>query len=139
ANDLRRNSPTLAHHFLMRVVIIDDSAADRRLCRTLLQEACGPQLELIEEGTAAAGLATCRTANPDCVLIDYKLPDMTGLELLALLRAENSRVDADLAVVMITGLESGEVAAAALREGAQDYLVKDHLSAEGLRIAIVKA
>ena len=122
----------------MRVVIIDDSPADRRLCRTLLEEAYGSEWEFLEEGTGSEGLKTCRSVIPDCVLIDYKLPDMTGLELLGRLRAGNSS-DRDLAVVMITGLGCGEVAAASLRAGAQDYLVKDHMSAEGLSLAITKA
>jgi two-component system, NarL family, sensor histidine kinase UhpB len=79
----------------MKVVMVDDTAADRKLCRLLLEEAHGPELEFFE--AAAAGLETCRTVLPDCVLLDYRLPDMTGLEFLARLR-EN---DSGMAAIML--------------------------------------
>jgi two-component system sensor histidine kinase UhpB len=67
----------------MKVVMVDDSAAERKLCRLLLEEAHGPQLEFFEADTAIGGLeAVCATA-PDCILLDYRLPDLTGLEFLA--------------------------------------------------------
>src|SRR5690242_8864783 len=112
----------------MRIVMIDDSAADRRLCRLLLQEAHGADLEFIEEAGARAGLETCRKVAPDCVLLDYKLPDMTGLEFLARLRGSRDAgfdEHADLPVVMLTGMASEQVAVEAMKSGAQDYLVKD--------------
>jgi response regulator RpfG family c-di-GMP phosphodiesterase len=67
----------------MKIVMVDDSPADRRFCRILLERSLGSQLEFWEEGAAAPGLDTCRAVGPDCVLLDYRLPDMTGLEFLA--------------------------------------------------------
>jgi two-component sensor histidine kinase len=118
----------------MRIVLVDDSPADRSLFRTLLEETHGPALEFSEAETAADGLATCRYEAPDCVLIDYELPDMTGLEFLERLRSTED--GSGLAVVMLTALDSGEVAAAALKAGAQDYLLKDGINAEALSQAI---
>ena len=60
--------------------MVDDSAADRNLCRVLLEEQHGSGLEFIEAPDATQGLDLCRTAPPDCLLLDYKLSDMTGLE-----------------------------------------------------------
>jgi two-component sensor histidine kinase len=122
----------------MKVVMIDDSAADRKLCRLLLEEAHGPELEFFEEAAAGPGLETCRSVLPDCILLDYKLPDMTGLEFLARLR-DDSGLDAGIAVVMLTGMASEQVAVDAMKAGAQDYLVKDRITAEGLGLAIQKA
>ena len=77
----------------MRVVIVDDCEADRSLYRSMLHgEVAHPRsLEFLEAPTAAEGLQLCRAASPDCVLLDYHLPEMTGVEFLSRLRAEFSR------------------------------------------------
>ena len=66
----------------MKIVMIDDSPEDRALFRIVLEEVYGPSLQFFEAPDAAAGLMTCREVTPDCVLLDYNLPDMTGLEFL---------------------------------------------------------
>jgi two-component sensor histidine kinase len=123
----------------MKVVMVDDSPADCRLCQELLGEVYGSELEFFESHGAAQGLETCRTVTPDCVLLDYKLPDMTGLEFLAQLCPKDSVATPKFAVVMLTGVASEQVAAKAMRAGAQDYLVKDPITAEGLGLAVRKA
>ena len=121
----------------MKILIVDDSAADRMLCKVLLEEAGGPGLELLEARDGASGIQACLDHSPDCVLIDYRLPDMTGIEVLEKLPGQS--LDDRFAVVMLTGLGSGEVAASALRAGAHEYIMKDHLSAEALTLTIEKA
>src|ERR1043166_8185400 len=123
----------------MKVVMVDDSPADRKLCRILLEEAHGSELEFFEESAAAQGLETCRTVRPDCVLLDYMLPDMTGLEFLKSLCSDQPVDSPGFAVVVLTGLASEQVAVEAMKAGAQDYLVKDRITAEGLGMAIEKA
>jgi two-component sensor histidine kinase/CheY-like chemotaxis protein len=123
----------------MKVVMVDDSAADRKLCRILLEEAHGSSLEFWGEGAAAKGLETCRAVSPDCVLVDYMLSDMTALEFLARLRlAEHTDVPG-MAVVMLTGLASEQVGVDAIKAGAQDCLAKDRLTPEALSTAIETA
>ena len=122
----------------MKVLLVDDSEADRRLCRLLLEETFGAEFDLGEAATAAQGLADCRARTPDCVLLDYKLPDMTGMEFLTHLRA-NGEGSSTVAVVMLTGLADERVAVEAMRAGAQDYLVKDRITPDGLRSAVEKA
>jgi len=142
----------------MKIVMVDDSTADRNLLRRLLcpppspvsGDASGPLsskassdiehqgFEFLEESCASSALRTCRTAAPDCVLIDYKLPDMSGLDFLAKLRAEECG-RGPVAVVMLTGVASEQVAVDAMKAGAQDYLVKDKITGEGLRLAVAKA
>jgi len=123
----------------MIIVMVDDSPADRRLCQILLNEVYGPDLEFFEANGALQGLETCRATSPDCVLLDYKLPDMTGLEFLQQLSFRATGGVPATAVVMLTGLASEQVAVEAMRSGAQDYLVKDRISAESLRLAVRKA
>lgn len=120
----------------VRVLMVDDSAAERKLCRLLLDEAHGSRLEFFEADTAAGGLETVRGKSPDCVLLDYRLPDMTGLDFLARL---NGEFGSPPAVVMLTGVTSEQVAVEAMKAGAQDYLVKDRITSDSLSMAIQKA
>jgi len=123
----------------MRIVMVDDSAADRNLCRILLDEVYGPDLEFFEESEALTGLRACRALAPDCVLLDYNLPDMTGLEFLAQLNSEAPLQEPAFPVVVLTDLNSYPVALEALRSGAQDYLLKQRISSQHLGLAILKA
>jgi two-component sensor histidine kinase len=123
----------------MTVVIVDDSPGDRRLCRILLEESLGSRLEFWEEGAAVNGLETCRAVVPDCVLLDYKMPDMTGLEFLARLHSGDPTTAPSVAVVMLTNLADEQVGVEAMRAGAQDYLFKDLITSESLLSAIEKA
>jgi two-component sensor histidine kinase/CheY-like chemotaxis protein len=124
----------------MRILVVDDSVADRRLCKLLLEEdAIAVNLEFEEARNAEEGLAYCRAAMPDCVLLDYKLPDMSGLEFLEHLGQGPPTGIPPCAVVMLTGLGSEKIAAEAMKAGAQDYLVKDQITAQGLLLAIDKA
>jgi two-component sensor histidine kinase len=141
--------------------MVDDSSADRKLYRILLTEEYGVSLDFREAPDARRGLALCDPL-PDCLLLDYNLPDMTGVEFLRRLgqctqrgtesvrEIDVSRTDlpwAELqrfdlprfAVVMLTGLGNEQVAAEAMRAGAHDYLMKDRITAESLRLAIEKA
>jgi two-component sensor histidine kinase/CheY-like chemotaxis protein len=119
----------------MKIVMVDDSPGDRRLCRVLLAESLGQRLEFWEESAALPGLETCRAVGPDCILLDYKLPDMDGLEFLVRLQAGGP----NFAVVMLTGLADQHVAIRAMKAGAQEYLFKDRITPEALLQAIETA
>ncbi|MEP7354475.1 MAG: response regulator [Acidobacteriota bacterium] len=93
-------------------------------------------VEFFEASLGIQGLELCRNIQPDCILLDYQLPDMDGLEFLAELKADRGE---PCAVVMLTGLASEQAALSALRAGAQDYLVKDCVNTETLNLAIEKA
>jgi signal transduction histidine kinase len=70
---------------------------------------------------------------PNAVLIDYRLPDIGGLDLL------KRAVEQDLPAVMLTIEENPEIIVEAMKRGAQDYLVKRHLSSTSLDRAITNA
>src|SRR5579864_1100068 len=125
----------------MKVVMVDDSPGDRKLCRLLLEETLGERLELVEAANARAGLGICRATPPDCILLDYKLPDMTGIEFLKQLRASEGDSPGAVhpAVVMLTGIADEAVAVEAMKAGAQDYLLKDRITPAGLLSAIETA
>lgn len=117
-----------------RLLIVDDNATDRFLYRRLLKaDVDGQAVE--EAQTAAAGLALAATFRPECILLDYQMPDQTGVDFLRELRS----YDSDVAVVMLTGESDAEVSVAAMKEGADDYLIKGRVTADLLRQAIRSA
>jgi two-component sensor histidine kinase/CheY-like chemotaxis protein len=122
----------------MKVVMVDDSAGDRTMFRLHLEEMVGRDLAFEEASTGAAGEELCRSARPDCVLLDYRLPDMNGLEFLARVRKHEPEVPS-FAVVVLTGLSGEQTAVEAMKAGAQDYLVKDRVTPEGLMSAVRRA
>lgn len=106
----------------MRILLVDDDEVDRRICKRALSR-MQPQPEFVDAETAEQALR-CLDAQPvDCLLLDYRLPDMDGLELLE--RLGERAIDERVPVVMLTGAADVAVAVEAMRRGASDYLVKD--------------
>ena len=123
-----------------RVVIIDDSADDRADVRRLLLQGSSRRYELIEAKTAESGIRTILdlpSGPPNCVILDYHLPDAEAPEVLAELR----RVDGDgvCPVVVVTGTGDHTIGRAVLRAGAQDYVGKAWMTAESLNRAVENA
>lgn len=114
---------------LLEILIIDDNEVDRELVRRLLELPA----RFREAATAAEARAALAEAEPDLALLDYRLPDADGVELLP----EFTR--RAVPVVMLTGVEMPEIIVDAMRGGALDYLVKGALTPEGLERAIVNA
>jgi CheY-like chemotaxis protein len=74
---------------MARILVIDDEAAVRR---TVLRILVASGHEAIEAADATAGLRLWREQRPDVIVTDIALPDMTGFELIGLLRSEGETV-----------------------------------------------
>jgi DNA-binding NarL/FixJ family response regulator len=112
----------------IRTLLIEDNPGDVRLIQEMLAEAKPGACHItVFDRLETAQPALERDAY-DVVLLDLTLPDSTGLATLSRL---GSSV-ATTAVVVLTGLNDEAAAIEALREGAQDYLVKDRMSPEVL-------
>jgi len=83
-------------------------------------------------GRLADARAHLIAAGADCVLLDLSLPDAEGLETVEVVLATAPEVP----IVVLSGLQDDRVTMAALKEGAQDYLVKGQLNGELLWRAI---
>src|SRR5271166_5683189 len=70
--------------------------------------------------TGAAGLERIAVGPPDVILLDLRLPDQSGLEVLKQIRA----IDARIPVIFVTLTRSADAAIEAMRQGAYDYLLK---------------
>src|SRR6201984_1582466 len=70
--------------------------------------------------TGAEGLKRVAAVRPDVILLDLRLPDQSGLDVLRQLR----QIDARIPVVLVTVVRSADAAIEAMRQGAYDYLLK---------------
>lgn len=73
-----------------RVLIIEDERADREIYKRYFQESAAFEFDFTECDSALAGIVMSRQWSPDCILLDFNLPDMNGLEALNLLRGKRS-------------------------------------------------
>jgi two-component system response regulator AtoC len=97
------------------LLVVDDEPSIRHAITRAF-----PELTVKEADSGAAALALVRDAYPDLVLLDQRLPDGDGLELLARMRA----IDPDLPVVLLTGHGSVDLAVDALKQGVSDFIEK---------------
>lgn len=123
-----------------RVVIIDDSTEDRSDARRMLLHGSSRLYEFVEASNAAEGVRAILGAlsgPPDCVILDYHLPDADAPEVLAELAGPDG--DGVCPVVVVTGSGGSTVGAAVLRVGAQDFVGKAWMTAESLTRAVENA
>lgn len=104
---------------LLRVLVVDDSRAIRRILRRALE---GAGYAVDEAPDGEQGLDACRRAPPDLVLLDMDMPVMDGMTALAAMRADDAL--AAVPVLFLTALTGGTDVAQALDFGAQGYLRK---------------
>jgi two-component system nitrate/nitrite response regulator NarL len=103
----------------LRVLLIDDHALVRKGLEQLLESR---GIEVVAAvGTGSEGITCAQELAPDIVLLDIKMPDMNGLDTLLQLRAQGIGVP----VLMLTMSRDEADLQAALRGGAQGYLLKD--------------
>jgi phosphoserine phosphatase RsbU/P len=116
----------------IRVLLVEDNPGDARLIRELLRDPGGDGFRL--EGATRLGEALGRLSHGhvDVVLLDLSLPDANGLDTFT--RAYGGA--AEVPIVVLTGQDDEDLALAAVKAGAQDYLVKGSVSADLLSRAI---
>src|SRR5260370_12133126 len=86
-------------------------------------------------GPGKEGLELAEELSPDVALVDLRLPDMDGIQVVRELKAKHP----DSAVIMITAFGHIESAVAAIKTGATDYLEKPFQHLEKLRISVSRA
>jgi two-component system cell cycle response regulator len=102
-----------------RILVVDDVATNRILLKAKLAMAC---YDVLQADSGEQALALARSERPDLVLLDLAMPGMGGLAALDALKAD--RATAAIPVVVVTAHADRRSRLAALRAGAEDYLVK---------------
>ncbi|MBU7585199.1 MAG: PAS domain S-box protein [Nostoc sp. TH1S01] len=118
----------------LTIFLIDDCAVDRYIYRQYLQHDRLQSYEILEFETAKQAMTWCEQQTPDVILLDYLMPDGDGLEFLRQLRENLNNKQS--AVIMLTGAGDEMIAVNAMKNGAQDYLVKNHFTPKALHSTI---
>lgn len=100
-----------------KVLIVDDEERFRTTLGKLLSI---KGLQVDNVGSARAALALLRENPYDVILLDVKMPEMSGVEALA----EIKKIDSGIEVIILTGHASVDVAMEIMRLGGYDYLLK---------------
>jgi PAS domain S-box-containing protein len=125
------------HKSSIHVLLVEDNPGDARLVRIMLQDASENELSmgsfvLDHADRLQEGLALLHETAFDVILLDLGLPDSQGVETFHRIKAAFP----DIPVVIMSGLSDSTVALEAMRQGAQDYLVKGHINEYALSRAI---
>jgi CheY-like chemotaxis protein len=110
-----------------RLLVVEDSPAESRSIVELIAD---DDVEIVTAATGAEALAQLYGGAFDCVVLDLKLPDMSGMELLAEVQEEERL--RDVPIVVFTGKELDEEESAALRRMAKSIVLKGVQSPERL-------
>jgi len=121
---------------MIRVLLIEDNDVDAQLTQDLLSEWSTEEFQVARATTLAEGLSLLSRERFDAMLLDLSLPDAFGLPTVREVHAASPTIP----VVVLSGVSDQSLALQAVRQGAQDYLVKGQghpeLLARAIRYAI---
>ena len=110
----------------MTVLLVEDNLEEAELIRTMLGKSRRETLRVEHVTRLQEGLRRLQAGPVDVVLLDFSLPDSSGLASFERVR----EVAPHAPIVILTNLDDEEIATKAVREGAQDYLVKRQVDNE---------
>ena len=106
-----------------KIMVVDD---ERILRITIADDLRDAGYKVLECASAMAALVSLKEFEPDIVITDIKMPEMTGVELLEKIK----KLNPEIAVIIMTAHASIETAVKTMKMGAYDYLVKPFLKDE---------
>lgn len=116
------------------ILVVDDDDLERLLLEDTLSRAFhNSRIALVKDPEDA--VAFCKTQKPDCVLIDYNMPSMDGLELGSAIRAECPHIP----LVLMTAVGDEMLAAAAIQKGFADYVPKSRINSDSAQRIVERA
>jgi signal transduction histidine kinase len=116
----------------LQVLVVEDSAGDARMLQEMFRKEKSGSFELTYLVRMNEALARLKKGDVDVVLLDMGLPDGHGLDTVRRAQA----VAPNVPIIVLTGLEDEALAAEAMKEGAQDYLIKGQIESRALPRAL---
>jgi signal transduction histidine kinase len=118
----------MAASYSVKILLIEDNLASARLLQEYLKQANSQNYSLVHVQRLREGLHEITHGNYDVILLDLTLPDSAGLSSLSLLISHAPSIP----IVVLTNTNDQELAIEAVRQGAQDYLVKRQVNVDVL-------
>lgn len=119
---------------LLQILVIDDDEVDQMAIKRSLGKTSMPN-KVHKALNAAQGIKLLQEQEFDCILLDFMLPDMNGLELLERIRFMGVRTP----ILVVTSQGDEQIAAKAIRLGAADYIPKSFLTPDGVYHSVKNA
>ncbi len=123
----------------MRILLIDDSVHDRRTIRRLIRRS-SMEISIEEAVDVSSALQLLSVEAFDCLLIDYRLPDGDGIELVQ--KFMTTSLAGPIPAIMLSGRPTDDLVRSAMQTGLLDFLSKEGLNADmlerALRNAVIK-
>jgi signal transduction histidine kinase/DNA-binding response OmpR family regulator len=117
------------------ILIVDDSIEDRETYRRFLQRDSTERYDIHLASYAREGLAFCQAQMPDVILLDFLLPDLNGIQFVnELLELTTERRLP--AILVLTGQGNEEIAVTLMKQGVQDYVLKNKLNQSSLQLLV---
>jgi CheY-like chemotaxis protein/predicted RNA-binding Zn-ribbon protein involved in translation (DUF1610 family) len=110
----------------LRILYVEDNPDDQLILKRSLKEKMPLDYDLVTVDTAAKGLNKVEKESFDLLLLDYRLPDMTGIELIQELKKKQVKTP----IILLTSKGSEKIAVEAMKLGVQDYIVKEAIDSE---------
>lgn len=118
----------------LHILVVDDDEIDRMAVRRALGKVNFSNT-VVEVGSAKATQEALEASHFDCVLLDYRLPDLDGLSLIKQLRKSGITTP----LIVLTGQGDEQIAVDLMKAGTSDYLVKNRVNPESLSLLIRNA
>ncbi len=102
-----------------KILLVDDCKVSLLTQELMLT---GPQIEILQAAHGVEALCRAVADQPDLILLDIKMPDVDGLEVLRALRSEEQT--RDIPIVLVTACGDPATRSEAIRRGSHDYVTK---------------
>ncbi len=116
---------------MIKVLMVDDNVEHIQLCSEFLPK---DEFELDAAYTGGQAIEKLKTRKYDIVILDYKLPDINGIDLLRKVRPLGLNVP----VLFVSAMDDADLSFEAMKEGACDYIVKTFQYYSRLRDRIIE-
>lgn len=120
----------------MDILLVDDDYIDRTKIKRALRKN-GDVAKLVEVCSAYEGLHEVESEHFDVLLLDYRMPQVDGIEMVIELRGRPNL--GETAIVMMSNSDDENLALSCLQAGAQDFIIKNEITAAKLKRSIIQA